>query len=174
MNYQLSDRRVRVLGSAHYIAPNATLIGDVTIHSRATIWFGAVLRGDNEPITIGEESNIQDGCILHTDPGFPLRVGAGVTVGHAAVLHSCDVGDGTLIGIHATILTDAVIGRDCIIGANSLVTGGARIPDGFLAFGSPAKPQRPLTDAERQHIRHSAEEYWQRGAQYAKSLKPMD
>jgi carbonic anhydrase/acetyltransferase-like protein (isoleucine patch superfamily) len=174
MKYQLSDRRVRVLGSGHYIAPNAALIGDVTIQSRVTVWFGAVLRGDNEGIVVGEDSNIQDGCILHTDPGYPLRVGTGVTVGHAAVLHSCDVGDNSLIGIHATILTDAVIGRDCIIGANSLVTGGTRIPDGFLAFGVPAKPHRPLTDAERQLIRHSAEEYWLRGARYAESLRVMD
>lgn len=172
MNYELPEKRVRVVGSEHYIAPNAVLIGDVTIHAGVTVWFGAVLRGDNMAIVVDERSNIQDGCILHTDPGFELRVGKGVTVGHGAVLHSCDIGDGSLIGIHATVLTGAVVGRDCIIGANSLVTGNSRIPDGYLAFGSPAKPQRLLTDAERQLIRDSACDYYERGKRYLTLCKP--
>lgn len=172
MNYELPEKRVRVVGSEHYIAPNAVLIGDVTIHAGVTVWFGAVLRGDNMAIVVDERSNIQDGCILHTDPGFELRVGKGVTVGHGAVLHSCDIGDGSLIGIHATVLTGAVVGRDCIIGANSLVTGNSRIPDGYLAFGSPAKPQRLLTDAERQLIRDSAWDYYERGKRYLTLCKP--
>jgi carbonic anhydrase/acetyltransferase-like protein (isoleucine patch superfamily) len=173
MNYDLLERRVRALGSDHYIAPNAVLIGDVTLHAGVTVWFGAVLRGDNTAIVIGEESNIQDGCILHTDPGFELRVGQRVTVGHGAILHSCDIGDNSLIGIHATILTGAVVGRDCIVGANSLVTEGARIPDGYLAFGSPARPQRMLTDAEREMIRHSAGDYYERGKRYTTLLQPV-
>ena len=172
MKYEVLDKRVGVLGSDHYIAPNASLIGDVIIHAGVTVWFGAVIRGDNTRIVIGEESNIQDGCILHTDPGFELNVGKRVTVGHGAILHSCDIGDDSLIGIHATVLTGAVVGRDCIIGANSLVTEGARIPDGYLAFGTPARPQRLLTDAEREMIRHSASEYYERGKHYAASLKP--
>jgi carbonic anhydrase/acetyltransferase-like protein (isoleucine patch superfamily) len=172
MIYELRDQRVRVLGSDHYIAPNAVLIGDVTIHAGVTLWFGAVLRGDNTAIVVGEQSNIQDGCILHTDPGYELRVGNGVTVGHGAVLHSCDIGDDSLIGIHATVLTGAVVGRDCIIGANSLVTGSSRIPDGYLAFGNPAKPQRLLTEAERQLIRDSARDYCERGKRYTILCKP--
>ncbi len=136
-------------------------------------WFGAVLRGDNEAIIIRDQSNIQDGCILHTDPGFELRVGTNVTVGHGAILHSCEIGDSSLIGIRTTVLTGAVVGRDCIIGANSLVTEGTRIPDGCLAFGTPAKPQRPLTAADRHLIQASAREYFERGQQYATSLKPM-
>ena len=172
MNYELREKRVRVLGSDHYIAPNAVLIGDVTIHAGVTVWFGAVLRGDNMAIVVDEQSNVQDGCILHTDPGYELRVGKGVTVGHGAVLHSCEIGDGSLIGIHATVLTGAVIGRDCMIGANSLVTGSSRIPDGYLAFGSPAKPQRLLTDAERQLLRDSARDYYERGKRYLTSCKP--
>lgn len=172
MNYELHEKRVRLLGSDHYIAPNAVLIGDVTIHAGVTVWFGAVLRGDNTAIVVDEQSNIQDGCILHTDPGYELRVGKGVTVGHGAVLHSCDIGDGSLVGIHATVLTGAIVGRECMIGANSLVTGGSRIPDGYLAFGSPAKPQRLLTDAERELIRDSARDYYERGKRYLTLCKP--
>lgn len=171
MSYELIDKRLRALGSDHYIAPNAALIGDVTIHAGVTVWFGAVLRGDTMSITVGERSNIQDGCILHTDPGFELRIGNGVTVGHGVVLHSCAIGDDSLIGIRSTILTGAVVGRDCIIGAGSLVTGEMRIPDGYLAFGTPARPQRLLTDAEREMIRDSARDYYERGKQYATLLK---
>jgi carbonic anhydrase/acetyltransferase-like protein (isoleucine patch superfamily) len=173
MIYQLNDWRFRAQGDEHYIAPNAVLIGDVTIHAGVTVWFGAVLRGDNMPIVVGDHSNIQDGCILHTDPGYELQVGTGVTVGHSAVLHSCHIGDNSLIGIHATVLTGAVVGRDCIVGANSLVTEGSRIPDGYLAFGIPARPQRLLTDAEREMIRHSARDYYERGKRYTTLLKPM-
>lgn len=173
MIYELPEKSVRLLGSDHYIAPNAALIGEVTLHAGVTVWFGAVLRGDNMAIVVDEQSNIQDGCILHTDPGYELRVGKGVTVGHGAVLHSCEIGDGSLIGIHSTVLTGAVVGRDCIIGANSLVTGSSRIPDGYLAFGNPAKPQRLLTDAERQLIRDSAQDYYERGKRYTTQCKPI-
>lgn len=173
MKYQLPDKRVRLLGSGHYIAPNAVLIGDVTLHAGVSIWFGAVLRGDNAPIVVGENSNIQDVCVMHTDPGFELRVGRGVTVGHRVILHSCVVQDDTLVGMGSTIMTGAAIGHDCIVGANSLVTEHARIPDEHLAFGFPAKARRVLTDAERQSIRDSAASYCGLRDLYMKSLQAM-
>ncbi|HET9446228.1 MAG TPA: gamma carbonic anhydrase family protein, partial [Steroidobacteraceae bacterium] len=147
MIYQLANRRVRLLGTGHYIAPNAVLIGDVTLHAGVSIWFGAVLRGDNAPIVVGENSNIQDLCVMHTDPGFELRVGRGVTVGHRVILHSCTVEDDTLIGMGSTIMTAAAIGHDCVIGAKSLVTEHAQIPAEHVVFGFPAKARRTLTDA---------------------------
>ena len=173
MKYQLLDKRVRLLGSGHYIAPNAILIGDVTLHAGVSIWFGAVLRGDNAPIVVGENSNIQDVCVLHTDPGFELRVGRGVTVGHRVILHSCAIQDDTLVGMGSTIMTGAAIGHDCIIGANSLVTEHAHIPDEHVAFGFPAKARRILTDVERQSIRESATSYCELRDLYSKSLDPM-
>jgi carbonic anhydrase/acetyltransferase-like protein (isoleucine patch superfamily) len=173
MKYQLLDKRVSLVGSGHYIAPNAVLIGDVTLRAGVSIWFGAILRGDDAPIVVAENSNIQDGCVMHTDPGFELLVGCGVTVGHRAILHSCVVGDNCVVGMGATILTGAAIGHDCIIGANSLVTEGTRIPDGHLAFGIPARARRVLTDAERQSIRDSAESYHKRRELYTVALHPM-
>jgi carbonic anhydrase/acetyltransferase-like protein (isoleucine patch superfamily) len=170
MNYRLADRHVRLLGRGHFIAPNAVLIGDVTLHAGVSIWFGAVLRGDNAPIIVDENSNIQDLCVMHTDPGFELRVGPGVTVGHRAILHSCVIQADTLVGMGSTIMTGAAIGHDCIIGANSLVTEHSRIPDEHLAFGFPAKARRALTDAERQSIRDSARSYCGLRDLYAKSL----
>jgi len=157
--YQLPDKRVRLIGSGHFIAPNAVLVGDVTLHAGVGIWFGAVLRGDFAPIVVGENSNIQDLSVMHTDPGFELRVGSGVTVGHRVTLHSCVIGDDTLIGMGSTIMTGAQVGHDCVIGANSLVTEHAQIPAEHLAFGFPAKARRTLTDAERQRVRDSARAY---------------
>lgn len=173
MIYQLPNRHVRLLGTGHYIAPNAVLIGDVTLHAGVSIWFGAVLRGDNAPIVVGENSNIQDLCVMHTDPDFELRVGRGVTVGHRVILHSCTIEDDTLIGMGTTVMTAAAIGHDCIIGANSLVTEHAHIPAEHVAFGFPAKARRALTDAERQAIRDSARSYCGLRDLYAGSLAPM-
>lgn len=170
MIYQLPNARVRLLGSGHFIAPNAVLVGDVTLHAGVSIWFGAVLRGDNAPIVVGENSNIQDLSVMHTDPDFELRVGSGVTVGHRVILHSCTIGDDTLVGMGSTVMTGAAVGHDCVIGANSLVTEHAQIPAGQVAFGFPAKARRALTDVERQHVRDSARAYCELRDLYAKSL----
>ena len=125
-----------------YIAPNATLIGGVTLGLDASVWFGAVLRGDSEPIVVGERSNIQDLCVLHTDPGFPLVIGANCTIGHQAMLHGCTIGDNCLIGIQAIVLNGARIGRNCLIGAGALVTEGMIIPDNSMVVGMPGKVKR--------------------------------
>ena len=142
-----------------WVAPDASVIGKITLHTGASVWFGAVLRGDNERITVGAGSNIQDNCVLHTDLGFPLDIGEEVTVGHKAILHGCTVGDGSLIGMGATVLNGARIGTGCLIGAGALVTEGKEIPDGSLVVGMPGKVVRSL-DAEHQaDLRKTAHGY---------------
>ncbi len=131
-----------------YIASNATVVGDVRIGKDSSIWYQAVLRGDHDTITVGEATNIQDGCILHADPGFPVVIGNDVTVGHAAIIHGCEIGDGALIGMGAIVLNGAQIGKNAIVGAGALVTQGTVIPDGMLAVGSPAKVRREVTADE--------------------------
>ena len=126
MRYDLGPRRIQLRGTHHYVAPNATLVGDVILEDRASVWFNVVIRADNEPITVGERSNVQDGSVLHTDEGVPMSLGPSVTVGHMVMLHGCTVGEGSLIGIKAVVLNHAVIGRECLIGANALVGGSAR------------------------------------------------
>lgn len=148
-----------------WIAPTASVIGDVDIAPGVSVWFGAVLRGDNEPIMIAEGSNIQDGCILHTDPGVPLRIGRGVTVGHNVVLHGCVVADNSLIGMGSTILNGASIGRNCLIGAGTLVTERTAIPDNSVVFGNPGRIVRATSVDEIKDIHRSAEFYrmnWRR------------
>lgn len=152
---------------AAFVAENATVRGDVTVGKGSSIFFGAVVRSELVPITIGEDTNIQDNCILHTDAGFPLTVGSGCTIGHGAILHGCTVGDNTLIGMGTTVLNGAVIGRDCIVGAGSLVPQGMVIPDGSMAFGSPAKIRRPLTEEEIAYNRGTAALYCREAAEYA-------
>lgn len=152
---------------AAFVAENATVRGDVTVGKGSSIFFGAVVRTELVPITIGEDTNIQDNCILHTDAGFPLTVGSGCTIGHGAILHGCTVGDNTLIGMGTTVLNGAVIGRDCIVGAGSLVPQGMVIPDGSMAFGSPAKIRRPLTEEEIANNRGTAALYCWEAAEYA-------
>ncbi len=159
-------------GSA-WVAPSASVIGRVILHPGASVWFGAVLRGDNEPITIGEDSNIQDNAVLHTDIGFPLTIGARVTVGHRAMLHGCTIGEESLIGMGATILNGARIGRGCLIGAGALITEGKEIPDGALVLGAPGKVVRMLDDAAREAIRQSAAWYRQNAARFAADLAPL-
>ncbi len=149
MKYQLEDKRVILKGSGHFIAPNAAVIGDVVLHENTSVWFSCVLRGDEDQIVIGAGSNIQDGAVLHTDPGVVLTVGENVTVGHQAMLHGCEIGDGTLVGINAVILNGAKIGKNCLIGANTLITEGTEIPDGSMVLGSPGKVVKTL-DAETQ------------------------
>ena len=142
-----------------YIAPNATVVGNVRIGAGSSVFFGSVLRGDREPITIGDDTNIQDNCVLHEEFGHPVSVGSRVTVGHGAILHSCTIGDETLIGMGAIVLNGAKIGRHCLIGAGALVTQNMVIPDGSLAFGSPAKIRGTLTDEAIEEIRASAASY---------------
>ncbi len=156
-----------------WIAPSASVIGNVKLERNASVWFAAVLRGDNDPIVIGEDSNIQDGCIMHTDPGFPMLVGRGCTVGHQAILHGCIIGDNSLIGMGATVLTGARVGKNCLIGANALVTEGKEIPDGSMVLGSPGKVIRQLSDDEIRRNAKAAAHYvanWQR---FARDLRPL-
>ncbi len=159
MIYTLEKRRVELHGSEHYIAPNATVIGSVVLEDRTSIWFNAVLRADNEPIMIDEGSNIQDGCVLHVDPGCPLRIGKGVTVGHMVMLHGCSIGDNSLIGIKSVILNNAKIGKNCLIGSNTLITENKVIPDNSLVMGSPGRVVRELSADEIQGLKQSALHY---------------
>ena len=148
------------------LLPGARVSGAVTMGKGCSVWYNAVIRGDEEPITVGENTNVQDNAVLHTTDGAPLVVGSGVTVGHSAILHSCTVGDNTLIGMGAIVLDGAVVGRNCLVGAGALVTGGTVIPDGSMAFGSPAKVIRPLRPEEIEHNRINAQAYARRKELY--------
>ncbi len=136
-------------GDGQWVAPNATVIGSVVLGANSSVWFGAVIRGDNDLIEIGENSNVQENSVLHVDPGVPMKIGDGVTVGHKVMLHGCTVGDNSLIGINAVVLNKAVIGNNCIIGANSLVPEGMKIPDNSLVMGSPAKVVKEIGDGHK-------------------------
>ena len=173
MKYRLGQSRVEAHPES-WIAPNATLVGKVRLEAGASVWFGAVLRGDNELIHIGEHSNVQVGTVMHTDMGFPLTLGKGVTIGHNAMLHGCTVGDYSLIGINAVILNGAKIGKHCIIGANSLIGEGKEIPDGSLVMGSPGKVVRDLTDEQKKLLEASAAHYVKNGQRYARELKVQE
>jgi carbonic anhydrase/acetyltransferase-like protein (isoleucine patch superfamily) len=172
MIHTLPGRAPELRGSAHFIAPNATVIGSVILEDDASIWFNAVLRADNEPIRIGARSNIQDGSILHTDPGAPLEIGSDVTVGHLAMLHGCTIGEGSLIGIKSVILNHARIGRNCLIGANTLIPEGKEIPERSLVMGSPGRVLRSLTDEEVARLYQSAAGYVQNARRYLAELRP--
>ncbi|MDX6806501.1 gamma carbonic anhydrase family protein [Terrihabitans rhizophilus] len=154
----------------YWIAPDARIIGNVRLGEGATVWFGAVLRGDCELIDIGSGSNVQDGCVLHVDPGFPLTLGKHVSVGHRAILHGCTVGEGSLIGMGATVLNGCVVGRNCLVGANALLTQNAVFPDGSLILGSPAKRVRDLTDEEIARCLRTAEGYMRNVARYGQDF----
>lgn len=159
-------------GSA-WIAPGAQVIGRVTLAEQVSIWFNAVLRGDNEPITIGRGSNVQDGCVFHTDPGFPLTVGAGVTVGHQAILHGCTLRDGCLIGMGAVVMNGAVIGEDSLVGANALVPEGREIPPRSLVLGQPGKVVRTLDDAAVAAMQEGAAIYRAHLGEYVTGLREV-
>lgn len=174
MLFSLGERRPELRGDGHYIAPTACVVGSVVLEPESSVWFGAVVRGDNEPITIGPRSNVQDGAALHTDPGFPLVIGAGVTVGHQAMLHGCAIGDGSLIGIQAIVMNGAVIGRECIVGAGALVPEGKAIPDRSLVIGSPGKVVRSLTDEEAGRLRQAADVYVSKAHWYRNDLRRED
>lgn len=157
-----------------WLAPDAHVIGRVRLAKDVGIWFGAVLRGDNEWIEIGEATNLQEGCVLHTDMGAPLRVGAGCTIGHRAILHGCIIGDNSLVGMGATVLNHVKIGRNCLVGANALVTEGKEFPDNSLIVGSPARAIRTLDEAAIAGLRATAAGYSERWKLFAKGMKRID
>ncbi len=171
MLYQLDNRRVDFLSDDYFIAPNATVIGSVIIEHNASVWFNCVIRGDNEPITIGEGSNVQDGSVLHTDIGIPLVIGKHVTVGHKVMLHGCEIGDNSLIGINAVVLNRVKIGKNCIIGANALIPEGKVIPDNSMVLGSPGKVVKTLTPQQVDMIKLSALHYIENFKRYKRSLQ---
>ena len=159
MIIDLGDKKLKTVDDNFWIAPNASVIGDVNLERDASIWFNAILRADNEPITIGEGSNVQDGAIIHTDPGFACNIGKKVTVGHMAMLHGCSIGDGSLIGIGSVVLNGAKIGRNCIIGSKALVTEGMEVPDGSMVLGIPGKIKKTLTEEEQSVVPLGADHY---------------
>jgi carbonic anhydrase/acetyltransferase-like protein (isoleucine patch superfamily) len=170
--YRLGDKKPQ-LDTNVWIAPNATVIGDVRLAENVSIWWNAVLRGDNDPITIGAGTNIQDGSILHTDEGIPLTLGRDITVGHMVMLHGCTVGDGTLVGIKSVVLNGAVIGKHCLIGANTLIPEGKEIPDRSLVMGSPGKVIRELTDEQLARFARNAPHYVNNATRYRKFLEEI-
>ena len=172
MIYRLGNKIPQLKGN-NYIAPNATVIGDVVMEKNANVWWNVTIRADNDTITLGENVNIQDGSVLHTDEGVKLTLAKDVSVGHMAMLHGCTVGEGSLIGIKAVVLNGAVIGRDCLIGANSLVPEGKVIPDRSLVVGSPGRVVRTLSDDDVAMIRSIARHYVDNAARYLESLKPI-
>jgi carbonic anhydrase/acetyltransferase-like protein (isoleucine patch superfamily) len=170
--YQLGEHAPEIDASA-YVAESANLIGKVTVEAHASVWFEVTIRGDNERITIGENSNVQEGTVMHTDMGFPLVLGKNVTVGHQAMLHGCTVGDGSLIGIQAVVLNGARIGKGCLVGAGALVTEGKEFPDHSLILGSPAKVVRTLTEDDLLRLQGNAASYVARGQRFKAELKKI-
>jgi carbonic anhydrase/acetyltransferase-like protein (isoleucine patch superfamily) len=170
--YALGTVQPELRGSA-WVAETAAVIGNVLIEDGASVWFGAVLRGDNELITLGQGSNVQDGAVLHTDPGFPLTLSAEVLVGHQAMLHGCTIGEGSLVGIQAVIMNGAVIGKECLIGAGALIAEGKHIPDRSLVLGAPGKVVRQLSDEEAAAIRRGCRQYRERAGRYRQELRRL-
>lgn len=156
-----------------WVAPDANVIGDVELGARASVWFGATLRGDNEPIRVGAGSNVQENCVFHTDMGFPLTVGVGCTIGHKVMLHGCTIGDGALIGMGATVLNGARIGENCLIGAGALITENKEIPPGSLVMGAPGRVVRELDEAAIDALRASAVHYAEKAALFRRGLVPV-
>ena len=169
MFYDLENKKIKNLGE-NWVAPNATIIGDVTLDKNSSVWFNATIRGDIEYIHVGEGSNVQDGSVLHTDPGYPLKIGKNVTIGHLVMLHGCTIGDNSLIGIGAVILNNAKIGNNCIIGAKALITENKEIPDNSLVVGSPGKIIREVTPEEINLITENAKHYQLNWKKYSKSI----
>ncbi|MEZ5571730.1 MAG: gamma carbonic anhydrase family protein [Halioglobus sp.] len=174
MKYSLGEKQVTLQGTGHFIAPSAAVIGDVILHENASVWFNCVLRGDAEQIVVGAGSNIQDGTVMHADPGFPLTIGENVTVGHNAMLHGCTVGDGSLIGIGAVVLNGAKVGKGCLIGANALVTEGMEIPDGSLVLGMPARIRSQLSEEQQAALRANSTHYIRNGQRYLETLREQE
>jgi carbonic anhydrase/acetyltransferase-like protein (isoleucine patch superfamily) len=170
--YELDGVAPRLHPTA-YVADSAEVIGNVELAEGASVWFGAVLRGDNDLMSIGKGANVQDGSVLHSDPGFPLTLGADVTIGHMVMLHGCTIGDGTLVGIGAVVLNGAKIGRNCLVGAGALVTEGKEFPDNSMIVGAPAKAIKELTPEQAARMRHAAGHYVENSARYRKGLKKI-
>ena len=173
MKYSLGERRVVTHGE-YWIAPGAHVIGSVILGHDVSIWFNSVVRGDNDLITIGDNSQVQDGCVLHADPGFPITLGKGVSIGHKSMIHGCTIGDGTLIGINSVVLNGAKIGKNCVIGANSLITERKVIPDGVMVMGSPGKVVRELRPEEIKFFNETADNYSARARWYRRDFKIDD
>ncbi len=170
--YALNDVAPTVADDA-WVAPGCHVIGNVILAAKSSVWFGSTLRGDNEPITIGEGTNVQENCVMHTDMGFPVTIGAGCTVGHKAMLHGCTIGYNSLIGMGATVLNGAVIGANCLIGAGALITEGKKIPDGSLVMGSPGKVVRELDANAINALKASALHYQENAARFRNGLRPL-
>lgn len=170
MLYQLDDRRV-VAEDEYFVAEGAVVLGRVVLKARASVWFNAVLRGDNDVITVGRDSNVQDGAVLHTDPGFPLLIGDYCTIGHQVMLHGCVIGDNTLIGINSVVLNGAKIGRNCLIGANTLITEGKEIPDNSMVMGAPGKVVRTLDENAVAGLKASAVHYVENARRYRNGFR---
>jgi carbonic anhydrase/acetyltransferase-like protein (isoleucine patch superfamily) len=169
--FSLGERRVELVGEHHYIAHDATLVGSITLHSAVNVWFKVVIRAENDQITIGEGSNVQDGSVLHVDPGYPMTLGRMVSVGHKVMLHGCTIGDGSLIGINSIVMNGARIGKGSLIGANTLITEGKEIPDGVLVLGSPGKIVRSLTPEDKDYLLGVARGYVERSKFYKQNLR---
>ncbi len=172
MKYALGPHRVRTQAGRYWIAPDATVIGKAILGRDSSVWFGTVLRGDNDPIELGAETNVQDRCVLHSDPGFPMTIGRGVSVGHGAMLHGCAIADNCLIGIGCIVLNGAEVAENCIIGANSLIPEGKAIPPNSVVLGSPGRVMREVRPEDIAGIRASAAFYVARWRQYEAELRP--
>ncbi|MDR7095736.1 gamma carbonic anhydrase family protein [Hydrogenophaga laconesensis] len=170
--YELDGVAPRMADSA-WVADNAQVMGNVVLGDNSSVWFGAVIRGDTETITVGPGSNVQDGSVMHADIGYPLTLGTNVTVGHMVTLHGCTIGDESLIGIGATVLNGARIGKNCLVGAGSLVTEGKTFPDGSMIMGSPARVVKALTPEQIEGLRRSAQHYIENAGRYRKGLKKI-
>ena len=169
--FSIGERTPRLVGAHHYIAHDATLVGDITLENNVNVWFQVVIRAENDRIHIGEGCNVQDGSVLHVDPGYPLTLGRQVSIGHKVMLHGCTIGEGALIGINSVIMNGAKIGRGTLIGANTLIPEGKEIPDGVLVLGSPGKVVRDLTQQQRDYLLSVATGYVERSRLYKQQLK---
>lgn len=172
--YSIGERAPRFIGSHHYVAPDASLIGDVTLENDVNIWFQVVIRAENDRIRLGEGSNIQDGSVLHVDPGYPLTLERSVSIGHKVMLHGCTIGEGTLVGINSVVMNGAKIGRGSLIGANTLIPEGKVIPDGVLVLGSPGRVVRELNEKDRGYLLKIASGYVERSKVYKRDLRLLE
>jgi len=171
--FSIGERRVALRGQHHYIAYDATLVGDITLENEVSVWFKVVIRAENDRIVVGEGTNVQDGSVLHVDPGYPMTLGKMVTIGHKVMLHGCTIGEGTLVGINSVVMNGARIGRNSLIGANTLIAEGKEIPDGVLVLGSPGKVVRELKQEEKDYLLKIARGYIDRSRYYKENLKEI-